>query len=80
MSKDNIRRGLPAKRDPTSYQTLHDIVIPAGTILRQAANERGGRGSVECPVGHGKDFTSFLVVQVHPDAEASGYFKKVISA
>ena len=29
-----IRKGLPPKREPESYQTLNDIVIPAGTILR----------------------------------------------
>lgn len=68
------------KRDPICYQVVHDIVIPAGTILRQAANERGGAGHVECAVGHGPDFTSHLVVQVHVDATASGCFKKVIAA
>lgn len=74
-----IRKGVP-KRDPVSYRVEQDIVIPAGTILRQAADQRGGTEHVECAVGHGKDFTSFLVVQIHPDAEASGVFKKVIAA
>lgn len=78
MSDAKIRKGAP-RRDATCYRVEHSIFIPAGTILRQAAEERGGAGHVECPVGHGKDFTSYLVVQVHPDAEASGYFKKVIA-
>lgn len=69
----------PKKRDPVCYQLQRDIVIPAGTILRRAANERGGSGFVETPIGHGKDFTSNFVVQVHADAEASGDFKKVIA-
>lgn len=67
------------KLDPTCYQTQRDIVIPAGTILRQAADQRGGRGYVEAIVGHGADFTGYHVVQLHPDAEASGIFKKVIA-
>lgn len=78
ISNDVISKG-PKKHDPVCYQLRHDIVIPAGTILRRAANERGGAGYVECQVGHGKDFTSNLVVQVHIDAEASGDFKKVIT-
>lgn len=70
----------PKKHNPECYQLQRDIVIPAGTILRQAADQRGGSGYVECIVGHGRDFSSNLVVEVHPDAEASGYFKKVIAA
>lgn len=30
-----IRKGLPPRRDPTCYRVEQDIVIPAGTILRQ---------------------------------------------
>lgn len=70
----------PKKRNPVSYQLQRDIVIPKGTILRHAADQRGGVGYVECLIGHGKDFTSALVVQVHPDAEASGDFRKVAAA
>jgi hypothetical protein len=69
----------PKKRNPECYQTLRDIVIPAGTILRQAANERGGAGFLEVPIGHGKNFTSNLVVQKCLDAETCGDFKKVIA-
>lgn len=78
MTDKLISKG-PKKHDPTCYQIQRDIVIPAGTILRQAADQCGGRGYVECLVGHGKDFTSNFVVQVHPNAEASGDFKKVIA-
>lgn len=75
-----IKKGLPARRDAICYQTQHDITIPAGTILRQAADQRGGNGVVEAVVGFGKDFTGHLVVQVHPDATASGAFKQVIAS
>ena len=73
-----IRKGAAAI-DPRCYQTQVDIVIPAGTILRQAANERGGKGVVEAPIGFGKDFAGNLVVQISPDAVASGVFKQVIA-
>jgi hypothetical protein len=33
--KENISSKGPKKRDSACYQVLHDIVIPAGTILRQ---------------------------------------------
>lgn len=36
----NIRKGLPPRRDRTSFQTLHDIVIPAGTILRAIGDDQ----------------------------------------
>jgi hypothetical protein len=62
-------------RNVLKYRLLRDIVIPAGTVLDRAANERGGTRYVECVVPHGKDFTSVLVVQVHPDAIASGDFQ-----
>lgn len=59
------------------YRTTKDIVIPAGTVLEQAPNNRGGSTYVEAIVGHGADFTSHLVVQVHPDAIASGEFEEI---
>lgn len=80
MSDDpKIRKGLAPKTDPICYQTTRDIILPAGTILRQAADERGGKGHVETPIGFGDFFTGHLVVQIHPDAVASGIFKKVIA-
>lgn len=57
------------------YKTTRDIVIPAGTVLRRASDQRGGKGYCEAVVGHGRDFTSTLLVQVHPDALASGDFE-----
>lgn len=74
-----IKKG-PAKRSPVSLRLERDIVIPKGTILRQAATQRGGIGYVETPIGHGKDFTSFLVVQDHLDATLSGDFTRVMVA
>jgi hypothetical protein len=61
----------------TTYRTTKDIIIPAGTELVRAADQRGGRGYVEAVVGHGRDFTSTWVVQAHPDALASGEFEEV---
>lgn len=59
----------------SNYQLKRDLVIPAGTLLTQAANERGGHTHLECSIAHGPNFTSFLVVQLHPDAVASGDFE-----
>lgn len=69
--KETISKG-PKKRDPTCFQTLHAILIPAGTILRQ---ESGKTGTFTCPVAHG-------IFTVDRDAgEAnSDTFKKVITA
>lgn len=79
MNDDQKIRSRAPKRESRCYQTQRDIVIPAGTILREAANERGGKAFVEAAIGFGPDFTGDLVVQVHADAEASGFFKQVIA-
>lgn len=79
MTEAKIKKGLSPKRSREGYQLLQDITIPAGTILREAATDRGGKEYVEAPVGFGKDFTGDLVVQVHADALASGYFKRVVA-
>lgn len=34
-----IKKGLPPRHDHTSFQTLHDITIPAGTILRAIGDD-----------------------------------------
>lgn len=34
-----IRKGLGPRRDAACLQTQHDIVIPAGTILRPIGND-----------------------------------------
>lgn len=59
------------------YRTTVDILIPVGTTLYPSPENRGGSGYVECVVGHGKDFASVLLVQVHDDAETSGYFRRI---
>ena len=57
------------------YKLKKPIHISKGKILEQAAEQRGGLGFVELPVAIGKDFTAMLVVQIHEDALASGYFE-----
>lgn len=79
MINERAAKG-PKKHSPVCYQLTRDIVIPAGTMLRHASDKRGGVKYVECPIGHGKDFTSHLVVELCLAADESGDFKKVISA
>lgn len=66
--KDTISKG-PKRRDETCYQVLHDIVIPAGTILRH----RGGN-NFGCEVTHG----DFLLVRDSADAHPNK-FNRVIA-
>lgn len=47
--KDVVSKG-PKRRDPVCFQTLHAILIPAGTILRQ---ESGKDGAFTCPLSGG---------------------------
>jgi hypothetical protein len=54
--------------------TTRDIIIPAGTVLLPSPNER--KGYHEAVLGFGPDFSGYLVVQLHPDALASGYFAR----
>lgn len=61
----------------TYYVTTRDIIIPAGTKLSRASNQLGGAGYVEAFIGHGSDFTSTWLVQVHHDALASGDFAAI---
>lgn len=70
-----IRSGTP-KRNPVCYQTTQDIVIPAGTILR----EIGDRDDYEfaCKVGL-PDIIGEFCVTVKPGA-ASSAIRKVIAA
>ena len=39
MAEAKIKKGLSPRRDPTSFQTQHDIVIPAGTMLRSIGDD-----------------------------------------
>lgn len=67
------KRG-PAKVSKDCYVTVRDIVVPAGTVMRQAAKERGGKGFVECGVGHGQGCMSYIVIEMNAKAEESGLF------
>jgi len=44
------------------YVLLKDVVIPAGTVLSRAANERGGEYAIECFAEMGKDSTATFVL------------------
>jgi hypothetical protein len=52
------------------FVLLQDVVIPAGTVLKRAPNERGGDDAVECVVEMGKDSTAYLNMQVAAIADA----------
>lgn len=58
-------------------RTTEDIIIPAGTILGTACNERGGNNYLEAPVAIGVDFTAWLVMQRHDDLFASGKVEEI---
>lgn len=77
MTDKPISKG-PKKRNPVCYQVLHDIVIPAGTILRHADDKRGGSGYVETALGFGKGHVGHFVIELYPDGEVAEAFKKVI--
>ena len=44
------------------FVLLRDVVIPAGTVLERAANERGGTLAVECVVALGSDSHGYFVI------------------
>jgi hypothetical protein len=66
--KDTVSKG-PKRRDPTCFQVLNDIVIPAGTILRS----HGGGATFEAGIEGG----NFVVSKA--DAEALSNFKRVVA-
>lgn len=68
--KEIISKG-PKKRDSTCFQTQHAILIPAGTILRQAP---GTAGTFSCPVAHGEFNIGVAIAQANPDT-----FKRVVA-
>lgn len=54
------------------FVLLNDVVIPAGTVLDRAPNERGGDARVEAVIGIGKDATAYfnmgvLAIEDAPD-------------
>lgn len=74
-----IRAGMPAQRNATSFRVERDIVIPAGTLLRQADPKRGGVGSFATPVGLGSDLVGYFVVEDRPGGDMGDMLKRVIS-
>lgn len=71
IENKNIKKGAPA-RNPVCYQTLQDIVIPAGTILR-SYSEFG----YEAKVG---TCGTFKITEEHRADVPGHLFKKVISS
>lgn len=73
--KAKIRKGLPARHDTAGFQTLNDIVIPAGTILRGI-----GEDEYAAAVGFSGIAGEFTVT-VKPGAQLpAGSLKRVVSA
>lgn len=74
-----IRKGLGPKREAPCFLVEREIVIPAGTLLRQADAKRGGAGHMECVVGLGESLVGYFVVEDRPGAILPATFKRVIS-
>ncbi len=70
--KAKIRKGSP-RRSPVCYRTTRDIVIPAGTVLR---DDGDALNHVEADIGLGGVIAAFSV-PVCSEAVASGYFDRV---
>lgn len=70
MKEKGITNRGPKKRDPACFQTVHPILIPAGTMLRQ---DPGKPGTFTCPAGYGVFSVSDEVGQEHP-----GTYRRVI--
>lgn len=71
MSDEKAISKGPKKRDPTCFQLVHPILIPAGTILRQAP---GKPGEFLAPAGYGNFSVSLKSAEQH-----SGTYRKVIA-
>lgn len=67
--KDVVSKG-PKRRDETCLEVRHDIVIPAGTILRQDA---GKPGTFSCELSGGK------FVFAGDVSAYTGSFRKVVA-
>lgn len=77
MKDDKIKKAMPRRRDAASYQLLRDIVIPAGTILRDATVYRGSTPEVCAHIGIASGVEAYFSVDAEPETLASGVFKKV---
>jgi hypothetical protein len=54
------------------FVLLQDLVIPAGTVLSGAADQRGGPEAVEAVVGVGRDSHAWLVMSLGAVDDAPG--------
>jgi hypothetical protein len=70
-----IKHGLPPKHNPVCYQTLQDIVIPAGTMLRNIGDDEFAAG-----VGFDGIAGQFMVTIVAGVSVPSTALKRVIAA
>lgn len=68
-----IRKGLSARRNPTCYRVERDIIIPAGTILRDYGETKFGT-----VVGFNTTAGEFSI-SVKLGDKVSDYFKAVIA-
>lgn len=69
-----VRSGLPRRR-AESFQTLRDITIPAGTILRHA-----GEDDFSADIGIGIGGKCELVATIKAGTIALGVLKRVTAA
>lgn len=68
-------RKTPPTRNPACYQTQHDIVIPAGTVLRNVA----GTDDYSAPLGLGNTQAN-LSITVKPGVILpAGTLKRVVA-
>lgn len=75
-----IRKGLGPKREAPCLLVQREIVIPVGTLLRQADAKRGGRGSFECPIGLlDGELDAFFVIDDRAGANIGAGLKRVVS-
>lgn len=76
--KATIRKGLGPRRNPVSYQTVYDITIPAGTIMRAIGDDK-----FACAIGLGvvmQTGAGELSVTIPPGTPTPPALKRVISA
>jgi hypothetical protein len=74
-SETKIRKGPPAA-NVASYVTTRDILIPAGTILRDPENA----GIMTAGVGFGPGVQADFQIEESAEAEACGVFRRVTAA
>lgn len=70
-----IRKGMGRRRDIAAFQTQHDIVIPAGTMMREIGEHEYAAG-----VGLAPGFAATLSVTIKPGAVVPASLKRVIAS